>query len=323
VSDASRDERFTAPAREEPPAHPAAVGGGWVAVRKRSGRKFKEDNLTDWAAALTYYAVLSIFPGLIVLVSLVGLFGPSATDSITKNLTAVAPDTAKQIVTDAGSNLSKSQGTAGVLFVVGLAVALSTASGCTGAFMRASNAIYKIEEGRPFWKLRPLQLLVTVVVLVLLAAVAVATVLTGDLAKQAASAFGRRRHPARGVEDRQVAGHAPGRRDDARDPLLDVAEREDAEVPLGGAGRARGGRHLPRRLRPLRLLRRALLVLRQDLRLARRRHLVPGVAVDHEPRGALRRRGQRRTRARARDQEAGVPGAHEEIKLEPRSPPKD
>jgi membrane protein len=190
MSDAPRDERFTAPAREKPPAHPAAVGGGWVGVLKRSGRKFKEDNLTDWAAALTYYAVLSIFPGLIVLVSLVGLFGPSATDSITKNLTAVAPDTAKQIVTDAVSNLSKSQGTAGVLFVVGLAGALWTASGYTGAFMRASNAIYKVEEGRPFWKLRPLQVLVTFVVLVLLAAVAIATVLTGGLAKQAASAFG-------------------------------------------------------------------------------------------------------------------------------------
>ncbi|HXS43105.1 MAG TPA: YihY/virulence factor BrkB family protein [Solirubrobacteraceae bacterium] len=190
MSETTRDERFTEPARREPPEQPAAVGSGWLGVLKRSATEFKADNLTDWAAALTYYAILSIFPALLVLVSIVGLFGESATQSITDNLTAVAPSTAKDIVTNAVQNLSKSQGSAGILFVVGLAGALWSASGYIGAFMRASNAIYEVEEGRPFWKLRPVQLLVTFILLVLLAAVAIATVLTGGLAKQAATVFG-------------------------------------------------------------------------------------------------------------------------------------
>jgi membrane protein len=191
MSDTTRDERFTKPARREPPEQPAKVGGsGWLGVLKRSAKEFQDDNLTDWAAALTYYGILALFPALLVLVSLIGLAGQSATQSLVDNLTAVAPGSAKDIVTNAVKNLSKSQGSAGIAFIVGLAAALWSASGYIGAFMRASNAIYEVEEGRPFWKLRPVQLLVTLVLLVLLAAVAIATVLSGGLAKQAATLLG-------------------------------------------------------------------------------------------------------------------------------------
>src|SRR5918995_1426233 len=162
----------------------------WLAVLKRSAREFKEDNLTDWAAALTYYGVLAIFPALIVLVSILGLVGESATQPLIDNLGAVAPGPAKEIFTNAIENLQGSQGAAGVLFVVGLLGALWSASGYVAAFMRASNSIYDIEEGRPVWKTLPTRVVLTVVLLVLLAISAVAVTLTGGLAKQIGSVLG-------------------------------------------------------------------------------------------------------------------------------------
>src|SRR4051794_8745943 len=116
----------------------------WMGVLKRTVREFKEDNLTDWAAALTYYGVLSIFPALLALVSVLGLFGSSAIQPLIDNLGAVAPGPAKQILTSALQNLQKSQGSAGIMVIVGLALAIWSASGYISAFMRASNAIYDV-----------------------------------------------------------------------------------------------------------------------------------------------------------------------------------
>src|SRR5947208_9612206 len=135
----------------------------WFGVLKRTITEFKADNLTDCAAALTYYAVLAIFPALIALVSILGLIGTSATQPLVTNLGTVAPGPAKQIFTSAIMGLQKNQGAAGILFVVGLASAIWSASGYIGAFMRASNAIYEVDEGRPFFIKRPVQLAVTVV----------------------------------------------------------------------------------------------------------------------------------------------------------------
>ncbi len=162
----------------------------WSGVLKRTVREFKEDNVTDWAAALTYYGVLAIFPAILALVSVLGLLGPSATQPLIDNVNKVAPGPAKVIVTGAIENLQRSQGAAGVLFVVGLAAALWSASGYVAAFMRASNAIYDVEEGRPFWKKGPVRLGVTLVLLVLLAISALAVVLTGGLADQVGRLLG-------------------------------------------------------------------------------------------------------------------------------------
>ena len=162
----------------------------WGSVLKRTFREFKADNLTDWSAALTYYGVLSIFPALIVLVSILGLVGQSATQPLIDNLGAVAPGPAQEIFTGAIQGLQQSKGAAGILFFAGLAGALWSASGYIGAFMRASNAIYEIEEGRPFWKKRPVQLAVTLVMLLLLVISAVAVVLTGGLAEQVGNVVG-------------------------------------------------------------------------------------------------------------------------------------
>jgi membrane protein len=159
-------------------------GTGRWAVLKRTAVEFKEDNLTDWAAALTYYSVLAIFPALIVLVSILGLVGESATQPLIDNLGTVAPGPAKDIFTSALKNLQGDQGAAGVLFVVGLVGALWSASGYVGAFMRASNAIYDIDEGRPVWKTLPVRVSLTLVLLTLLAISTIAVVLTGGIAEK-------------------------------------------------------------------------------------------------------------------------------------------
>ncbi len=162
----------------------------WKGVLKRTIREFKEDDLTDWAAALTYYGVLSLFPGLLLLVSILGLAGSSATQPLIDNLGSVAPGPAKEIATNAIEGLQSSQGAAGFAAIVAIAAALWSASNYVGAFMRASNAIYEVQEGRPFWKVRPLQLGVTLVMVLLLALCAVAVVISGPLAETVGDVVG-------------------------------------------------------------------------------------------------------------------------------------
>jgi membrane protein len=176
--------------RPEGPAHPRK--GGIVQTVKRTVTEFKEDNLTDWAAALTYYSVLSIFPAIIALVSIVGLVGDPKT--ITKELTdivsSIGPASAADTLKEPIENVTSSKGSAGILLIVGIAGALWTASGYVGAFMRASNSIYEVEEGRSFVKLRPLQMLVTLLLVLMLALVLLALVVTGPIAEQVGSALG-------------------------------------------------------------------------------------------------------------------------------------
>src|SRR5581483_7906189 len=127
-------------------------GRSRVAVLRGTMKEFSADHLTDLAAALTYYGVLAIFPMIIVIVSVLGLIGHSVTQPIIGNLSKVAPGPARSIITSAIHNVTSGRGTAGILFVAGLLGALWSASGYIAAFMRASNAIWDIEEGRPFYK---------------------------------------------------------------------------------------------------------------------------------------------------------------------------
>jgi membrane protein len=180
-----RDDR-----RDAPDAPTDLRPRAWRAVLSRTVREFKDDNLTVWAAALTYYGVLAIFPALIALVSILGLVGTSATQPLLDNLAQVAPGPAKDILSTTLENLQKSRGSAGVMFFVGLAVALWSASGYVAGFMQASNAIYDIPEGRPIWKTVPVRVGVTVVLVMLLAVSAVAVVLTGSIATQAGNVIG-------------------------------------------------------------------------------------------------------------------------------------
>jgi membrane protein len=188
-----KDEEQEAPAHDErdAPESPTDLKGrSWFGVLKRTGKEFSEDNLTDWAAALTYYGVLSIFPALIVLVSILGLIGESATDPLLENLGSVAPGPAQDIFTSAIENLQGSQGAAGVFFIIGILAAIWSASGYIAAFMRASNAIYDMPEGRPIWKTLPVRVGLTVVLIVLTVISAVAVVLSGALAKEAGNLLG-------------------------------------------------------------------------------------------------------------------------------------
>jgi membrane protein len=176
--------------RPEGSPHPRK-GSAFQTV-KRTVTEFSEDNLTDWAAALTYYAVLSIFPALIALVAVVGLVGdPQAiTRELTSLVSSIGPASAAKTFQQPIQSLTKSHGTAGILLIAGIASALWTASGYVGAFMRASNTIYEVEEGRSFIKLRPLQMLVTLILVVLLALVLVALILTGPIATKVGSSLG-------------------------------------------------------------------------------------------------------------------------------------
>jgi membrane protein len=159
---------------------------GWIAVLKRTWVEFKEDNLTDWAAALTYYSVLALFPALLALVALVGIFGqyPQTTNALLDIARQVSGNnSALNGLRDTVNGIVQNKGGAGALLGLGLAGAVWSASGYIGAFMRASNAIYEVPEGRPFWKLRPLQVAVTLVMVLFVAVLLMALVVSGPVAK--------------------------------------------------------------------------------------------------------------------------------------------
>jgi len=155
-------------------------------------REAQEDHLTDWAAALTYYGILSVFPALVVLVALVALFGeyPRTTNALLDIIEQVSPGAAADVLREPIVQVVRNKGGAGALLGFGLVGAVWSASGYIGAFMRAMNVIFETPEGRPFWKLRPIQIAVTVVMVLLLAVVLIAIVLTGPLAQAVGDAVG-------------------------------------------------------------------------------------------------------------------------------------
>ena len=189
---AQRDETIArVDADERRPEGVPRQTGLWP-VLKRTVTEFRDDNMTDWAAALTYYGLLSLFPALIALVSLLGLFGDPerTTSSLTDIVTAIGPESAADTFKGPIESITSNRGMAGVLFFVGLGVSLWSASSYVSAFSRAHNVIYEAPEGRPFWKLRPLQVLITLAVVVLLAIVALGLVLTGPIVEAVAGPIG-------------------------------------------------------------------------------------------------------------------------------------
>ena len=163
----------------------------WKYVLKKTVREFQRDQATDLAAALTYWAVLAVAPAALALVSLLGVFGngDEIVDKVMKAAEGIAPKQALSTVDDIVSNLASQQG-AGIGLLIGLLVALWSASGYVNAFGRAMNRMYELDEGRPLWKLRPIMLLVTLVVLVLVALICVALVLSGGVAEAVGAAIG-------------------------------------------------------------------------------------------------------------------------------------
>jgi membrane protein len=178
-------------AREDAPNDPTDLSGGsWRDAAKRTLKEYKDDDLQDRAAALTYFGIQSIFPGLLVLVSLLGLVGHSVTQSLIKNVGKVAPASVRSIISDNVTRLQANHTASGIVGIVALALALWSASNYVAAFMRASNAIYDVPEGRPIWKTAPIRLGVTIVTMVLLVAAAVIVLVTGGLAQKVGNALG-------------------------------------------------------------------------------------------------------------------------------------
>ncbi|MFF7853189.1 YhjD/YihY/BrkB family envelope integrity protein [Streptomyces sp. NPDC007904] len=176
--------------RRAPDAPTKLPKAAWGEVLKGTFKEFKDDELTDRAAALTYYGVLSLFPALLVLVSLLGITGKSATDKVLDNLKQVAPGSARDIITRAVEQLQGNAGTGSVVALLGLALAVWSASGYIGAFIRTANAVYDMPEGRPVWKILPIRIALTVVLMVLAVVSALIVVFTGGIAGRAGQALG-------------------------------------------------------------------------------------------------------------------------------------
>jgi len=163
----------------------------WRYVLRRTRREFGKDQCTDLAAALTYYSVLALFPAAIAVISLVSLFGQqgSTVNNLLQILRDVGASHAADTVRPTLEHLSQSRG-GGIALVLGLLAALWSASGYVGAFGRGLNRIYELPEGRPIWKLRPLNLLLTLITVVLSAAVLLSLVLTGPAARAVGNSIG-------------------------------------------------------------------------------------------------------------------------------------
>jgi membrane protein len=186
------DRALRSPEEAAKPDHPGEMTkASWRYTLKATAREFSQDQCTDLAAALTYYAVLALFPGLIAVLSLLSLFsdGQSTTDALLGIVDDLGPasavDTFRPVVESLTSNDA-----AGIALVVGLLSALWSASGYVGAFSRAMNRIYEIDEGRPFWKMRPMQIAVTLLAVVAICLIAVGLVVTGPLARSIGDAVG-------------------------------------------------------------------------------------------------------------------------------------
>jgi membrane protein len=191
---ASTDRERTAPApdaRQKPDSPSDLVKPSWAYTAKKSFAEFGRDQCTDLAAALTYYAVLALFPALLALVSLLGIFGQgeSTTNAMLDMIRQIGQGNAANQLRGPISQMTQTH-SAGFALVFGILGALWSASGYVGAFGRAMNRIYQMDEGRPFWKLRPLQLLITLAAVILAAVVLVGLVVSGPIASSVGDAIG-------------------------------------------------------------------------------------------------------------------------------------
>ena len=176
--------------RDDEPDDPTDLDKeSWFATLKRTFKEFKNDNISDWAAALTYRGIMSMAPGILVLVSILGLLGKSTADKLLDNVSDIAPGGVKSTLQTIISS-TQGRGSAGLAAIIGIVLGLYSASGYIAAFMRASNAIYGMGEGRPVWKTIPVRLAVTIVIVILIVLSAVIVVFTGPVADKVGSAIG-------------------------------------------------------------------------------------------------------------------------------------
>lgn len=189
VSPDDREAASTAVDKPERRATDPPSGTSKKSIFKGTVARFREIGLTNWAAALTYYGVLALFPAIIAVVSILGLIGPSATQPLLDNISTMGPGPAQEILTNAVKGV-QAGGSAGVVFILGVLLAIWASSGYVGAFMDASNAVYKVSETRSALRKIPLRVAVTTVILTLVVLCSFALVITGDLAQRAGDIIG-------------------------------------------------------------------------------------------------------------------------------------
>lgn len=193
TTESAQEKQAEAPAPDDPrkPDSPDDIAKpSWKYVARKTMREFSSDQCTDLAAALTYYAVLALFPALIALVSLLGVIGQGgAMTSLLDVLDDIAPASAVEVIRGPLEDFASSPA-AGFALVSGILVAIWAASGYVGAFTRAMNRIYEIDEGRPFWRLKPMQLMVTIIGIALLVLLAVILAISGPVTDTIGSALG-------------------------------------------------------------------------------------------------------------------------------------
>jgi len=163
----------------------------WKYILRKTMREFSKDQCTDLAAALTYYGVLALFPAMLAVISLLGLVGDpqETTDALLGVVEDLGQGDAVQALEGPISSLTNAPA-AGLAFVTGLLGALWSASGYVGAFGRAMNRMYEVKEGRPFYKLRPVMLLVTLVSVTIIAIIGLSLVVSGPVAESIGNAIG-------------------------------------------------------------------------------------------------------------------------------------
>ena len=289
------------PTADEGPKSPTDLNRrSWWRALWRAVVQADEDKITTWAGALTYYGILSIFPGLLVLISVLRLAGDEAMHSILNNITATAPGPTRTVLTATVTNLERGQqSTAGLLAIVGVLVALWSSSSYIGSFMDAANAIFDVPEGRPLWKRLPIRLAITIVAGVIVLAASVTVVVTGGLARSVGSLIG--------AESGTVAVW-----DVAKWPALVVVVGILFAILYWAAPNANHGGF--RWVTPgsalatlmwvgasagFAVLRGEVQLLQQDLRQPGGGHRVPGLALDQQPGAASRRRVRCGVAARA------------------------
>lgn len=176
---------------KKPDSPPELSKRSWWYTAKTALREFFADQCTDQAAALTYYSVLAIFPALLALISLLGIFGQgeSTVNAMLDMVRSVGQQNAAQVLEEPVRQMVTAQG-AGIGLVVGLGIALWSASGYIGAFGRALNRVYEVDEGRPIWKLRPLQLFITLICVLAMALALMAIVVSGPVARAIGDTLG-------------------------------------------------------------------------------------------------------------------------------------
>lgn len=162
----------------------------WPRTLKRTGEQFLDDHLLQWAAALAFFSVISLFPALLALVSVLGLVGAPAVGPLIDNVTELAPGTARDITLEALRSIEANRDSAGLALLFSLGAALWSASAYVGAFIPASNVIWEVDEGRVIWRKLLLRVTLTIVLLLLIAVTALSVVLTGPIAREVGGVIG-------------------------------------------------------------------------------------------------------------------------------------